>query len=167
MWSFRTIPRISLKLELPRTFFEKFQSHKITNRASILMKIVTMKGLWLFHWRTKFHINILSRLWVIELWNVENRTHTHTHTHTSERQLKIIFLEVLDYSECFDTNISRNEMSTKTLLPQWGRKNINNVKSPIWGESAALGRRTPWANRFFFFKKYESKNLEFFTWRFQ
>ena len=34
------------------------------------------------------------------------QTHTHTHTHTSGRQLKIIFLDVLDYSEYSDTNIS-------------------------------------------------------------
>ena len=32
------------------------------------------------------------------------------------------------------------------------------------GELAVLGRRKPWANRFFFFKKYEKKNLQFFTW---
>ena len=34
------------------------------------------------------------------------------------------------------------------------------------GESAALGWRMPWANRFyffFFFLKYKRKNLEFFT----
>ena len=34
------------------------------------------------------------------------RAHTHTHTHTSGRQLKIKFLDVLDYSEYSDTNIS-------------------------------------------------------------
>ena len=41
-------------------------------------------------------------------WNIENRTHTHirTDTHTSEHQLKISFLDVLDYSEYSDTNIS-------------------------------------------------------------
>ena len=76
------------------------------------MKIVTIKGLWLLHWCTKFHIDISSRLWVIGVWNIENwthkhsRTHAHTHTHTSGRQLKITFLDVLDYSEYSDTNIS-------------------------------------------------------------
>ena len=75
------------------------------------MKIVTIKGLWLLHRCTKFHIDIWSRLWVIELWNVENRTHTHTpHTYVSERQLQIIFLDVLDYSECSDTNISKKKI---------------------------------------------------------
>ena len=69
------------------------------------MKIVTIKGLW-FHWWTKFHIDISSRLWVIGVWNIENRTHTRTHTHTCRRQLKITFLDVLDYSEYSDTNIS-------------------------------------------------------------
>ena len=33
-------------------------------------------------------------------------THTNSYTHTSERQLKIIFLDVLDHSEYSDTNIS-------------------------------------------------------------
>ena len=69
------------------------------------MKIVTIKGLGLLHWCTEFHIDFLSRLWVIEVWNVENRTLTHTHT--SGRQLKIKFLDVLDYFEHFDTNISK------------------------------------------------------------
>ena len=34
-------------------------------------------------------------------------THTHTCTHTSGRQLKVTFLDVLDYSEYSDTNISK------------------------------------------------------------
>ena len=34
-------------------------------------------------------------------------THTHTHTHTSRRQLKITFLDVFDYYEYSDTNISK------------------------------------------------------------
>ena len=80
------------------------------------MKIVTIKVLWLLHLRNKFHINISSRLWVIGVSNVENRTHTHTHTHThtSGRQLKIPFLDVLDYSEYSDTNISKKNFFTKT-----------------------------------------------------
>ena len=83
------------------------------------MKIVTIKGVWLLHWRTNFYIDISSRLWVIGVSNVENRTHTHTrthahtHTHTSERQLKITFLDVLDYSEYSDTNISKKKISRK------------------------------------------------------
>ena len=111
VWSFRTIARISRKLELPRPFFKNSKSHKITNRASIVMKIVTIKGLWLLYWRTKFHIDISSRLWVIGVSNVENRTHTHTrkHAHTSGRQLKITFLDVLDYSEYSDTSISKKK----------------------------------------------------------
>ena len=36
-------------------------------------------------------------------------THAHTHTHTSGRQLKIIFLDVLDYSEYSDTNIRKKK----------------------------------------------------------
>ena len=52
--SFRTIAQILRKLELPRPFFKKLKSHKITNRASIVMKMVTIKGSWLLHWCTKF-----------------------------------------------------------------------------------------------------------------
>ena len=75
------------------------------------MKIVKIKGLWLLHLCTKLHIDISSRLWGIGVWNVKNRTHTHTHT--SGRQLKIIFLEVLDYSEYSDTNIWNKNFSRK------------------------------------------------------
>ena len=116
MCSFRTIARILRKLELPRPFFKNSKFHKITNRTSIIMKIVTIKGLWLLYWRTKFHIDISSHLWVIGISNVENRTHTHTraHAHTSGRQLKITFLEVLDYSEYSDTNITKINFCTKT-----------------------------------------------------
>ena len=45
-----------------------------------------------------------SRLWVIGVLKVENRTRKHTHTHTSGRQPNITFLDILDYSEYFDTN---------------------------------------------------------------
>ena len=38
-----------------------------------------------------------------------------------------------------------------------------NFTLAVRGESVALGRRMPRANRIFF-KKYERKNLEFFTW---
>ena len=60
-----------------------------------------------------FHIDISSRLWVIGVSNIENRTHTHTHTHTSGRQLKMKFLDVLDYSEYSDTNTSNFCFSRK------------------------------------------------------
>ena len=79
--SFRTIARILRKLELPCCFSKNSKFHKITNRASIVMKIVTIKGLWLLHCRTKFHIDIASGLWVIGVSDVENRTHTHTRTY--------------------------------------------------------------------------------------
>ena len=84
--SSRTIARSLRKLELPRPFSKNSKFHKIINRASIVMKIVTIKGLRLLHWRTKFHIDISSRLWVIEVSNVKNRTHTHTRTHTYIRR---------------------------------------------------------------------------------
>ena len=41
--------------------------------------------------------------------------HTRTHTHTSGRQLKIKFLDVLDYSEYSDTNISKFFFHKKTF----------------------------------------------------
>ena len=58
------------------------------------MKIVTIKGLWLLHWCTKFHIDISSRLWVIGVWIIENRTHTHTCKHAHIHIQKMIFLDV-------------------------------------------------------------------------
>ena len=82
--NFRKIRAPSIKIAFfPffKIFSKNLKPHKITNRASIVMKIVTNKGLWLFHWWTKFHIDISSRLWVIAVWNVENRTHTHARTH--------------------------------------------------------------------------------------
>ena len=122
--SFRTIARILRKLELPRS--KNSKSHKITNRASIVMKIVTVKRLWLLHWRTIFHIDISSRLWVIGVLNVAHRTHTHTHTHThtSGWQLKSPFLDVLDYSEYSDTNISKKKFSRKHSFLSEESKNI-------------------------------------------
>ena len=108
------------------------------------MKIVTIKGLWLLHWCTKFHIDIWSRLWVIGVWNIENRTrrrthadtHTRIHIHASRRQLKMKFLDVLDYYEYSDTNIS------KFFFHQWGSK--SGVFSKL--------RPTYWIHHYEFFK---------------
>ena len=71
----------------------------------MVMKILTIKGLWLLPWCFKFYIDIWSCLWVIGSETLKIG-HTRTHTHTSRRQLKITFLDVLDYSEYSDTNIS-------------------------------------------------------------
>ena len=90
------------------------------------MKIITIKGLWLLHWCTKFHIVISSRLWVIRLWNVENQIHTHTHTHTSGLQLRITFLDVLGYSEYSDTNIRKKKNSRQHSLPSEEAKTWKN-----------------------------------------
>ena len=101
-----------MKVRSTTPSFQKiWKSHKIKNRASIVMKIITIKGQCLLHWCTKFHIDIWSRLWVIGLWNVENQIHTHTHT--PGRQLKITFIDVLDYSEYLDTNIRKKKISRK------------------------------------------------------
>ena len=42
-------------------FSKNSKSHKITNWASIVMKIVTIEELWLLHWCIKFHIDISFR----------------------------------------------------------------------------------------------------------
>ena len=54
---------------------------------------------------------------------------SNTHTHTFGRELKITFLDVLDYSEYSDTNIS-NFFSRKQLA-QWGSKKHMNQDSHI------------------------------------
>ena len=59
---------------------KKLKFHKITNLASIIIKIVTTKGLWLLHWCIKFHIDISSHF-CVGFENVKNRTHTHIHTY--------------------------------------------------------------------------------------
>ena len=91
------------------------------------MKIVTIKGLWLLHWCSKFHIDISSRLWVIGVSNIENRTHTHT----SGRQLKIPFLDILNFSEYSDTNISIFFCSRKhSFLSEEGKVRSQLNESP-------------------------------------
>ena len=47
---------------------------------------------------------------------IKSSTYTHTHTHTSRRQLKMIFLDVLDLSEYSDNNIS-NFFSRRHSFP--------------------------------------------------
>ena len=68
------------------------------------MKIVTIEVLWLLHWCTKLHAVSSSRLWVIRLWNFENRTHTHTYTYI-RMPAKNYILDVSDYSEYSNTNV--------------------------------------------------------------
>ena len=46
----------------------------------------------------------------------DTHARTHTHTHTSGRQLKIEFLDVSDYSEYSDTNISNFFFSRNSFL---------------------------------------------------
>ena len=81
------------------------------------MKIVTIEGAWLLHCCTKFQLDISSRLWIIVVWKLKSQAHTHTrtrtHTHTSGCQLKIIFLDVLDYSEYSHTNTAMFLFSRK------------------------------------------------------
>ena len=103
------------------------------------MKIVTIKGLWFLYWRTEFQIYISSRLSVIGVSTLKIghiHTHARTHTHTSGRQLKITFLDVLDYSEYSDTNISKNKISRKhSFLSEEAKRMVNQdshiASSPI------------------------------------
>ena len=62
-------------------------------------------------------------------------THAHTHTHIFGRQLKIIFLDVLDYAEYSDTDImifyNENIASSVRKLKNWKKnfeKRINENK---------------------------------------
>ena len=65
--------------------------------------------------------------------NVENRTHTHTHTHTSGRQLKITFIDVSDYFEYSDTNISEKKISRKhSFLSEEAKININYLYAQVF-----------------------------------
>ena len=48
--------------------------------------------------------------------HTHTRAHAHAHTHASGRQLKITFLDVLDYSEYSGTNISKKILFTKTAF---------------------------------------------------
>ena len=103
VFSFRTIAQFLQKLELLQTFFKKFyKSHKISNRWSIFMKIVKIEGAWLLHWCTKSQSDISRCSWVIVVYwsKVKNRIYTHIN------QLKITFLDVSEYSQYSDSNIS-------------------------------------------------------------
>ena len=50
--------------------------------------------------------------------------HAHTHTHTSGRQLKIMFLDVVDYSEYYDTNISNFVFYENNFLSEEAKLNF-------------------------------------------
>ena len=93
------------------------------------MKIGTTKRACLLHCCNEFQLNISSCLWIIVVWKLESWAHIQTRTHT-RTQLKIIFLDVLDYSEYSDTNISyffhknvassvRKQNTQFSLLPHW------------------------------------------------
>ena len=47
-------------------------------------------------------------------WKLDTRAHTLSHTHTSGHQLKITFLDDLDYSEYSDTDVSEKKNFTET-----------------------------------------------------
>ena len=82
------------------------------------MKIVKIKDMWLLHCCTKFQLDISSPLQVMVVQKVESQVHTYTntYTHTAGRRLKITFLDVLDYSEYSDTNISNFYLTKQSVL---------------------------------------------------
>ena len=110
--SFRTIARILRKLELPRPFFKKFKIPYLESQIGhqLSWKQSRLKCCDCFTSVPNF-ISIAQAV-----YELSNRTHAHTHTHTdtSGLQLKITFLDVLDYSEYSDTNISNKNFLTKT-----------------------------------------------------
>ena len=77
------------------------------------MKIVTIQELWYF---TGVQNVISISQAVYELLGIETLKIAHTHIHTSGRQLKITFLDVLDYSEYSDTNISNSFSRKRSFL---------------------------------------------------
>ena len=71
----------------------------------IVMKIVTIKGLQLLHWCKNFE-SISRAAYELSGFEMLKIGHTPEHKNKSGGQPKIIFLDVLDYSEYSDTNIS-------------------------------------------------------------
>ena len=113
--SFRTIARILRKLELSRPFFKKFKIPYNHKSGTIVMKIVMIACCDCFTSLPKSisqAVYELSGFQALKIGHIHTRTRTHTHT--SGRQLKITFLDVLDYSEYSDTNISKKFFFTKT-----------------------------------------------------
>ena len=108
-----------------RHFSKNSKSHKISDWASVCIKIVTIKGAWLLHCCIKFQYDISSRLWVIVVWKLGSRAYTHTHTHTSGCQLKIIFPDVLDHSE-YLTLISRFSFFHENIAFSVRKQNVKN-----------------------------------------
>ena len=106
------------------------------------MKIVPIKGCdWFSGVRNVISISPA----VYELSGFETLTigHTSTHTHTSGRQLKITFLDVLDYSEYSDTNISKY----LTLISRGSKKWKMYSKSIIKPNATVLGLRIIYEGR--------------------
>ena len=72
---------------------------------------------WLAYQISYWYLNPFMSYRGFKRWKSDTytRTHTHTHTHTSGRQLKITFLDVSDYSEYSDTNISKKKFLSKNV----------------------------------------------------
>ena len=93
-------------------------------------------------------------------WKSDTYTHARTHTHTSGRQLKITFLDVLDYSEYSDTNISKKKSSRKhSFLSEEAKMKsncMNDVPVNIVGWYTYYSAHQNWEKRYFFLnrKKY-------------
>ena len=72
------------------------------------MKIITMKGCDCFT-RVPNFISISEAFYELSGFETLKIRYTRTPTHTSGRQIKIKFLDVLDYSEYSDTNIRKKK----------------------------------------------------------
>ena len=79
----------------------------------------------------------LSGFQTLKIGHTRTHTPTHTNTHTSGRQLKIKFLDVLDYSEYSDTN-SRNFFFHENIASSV-RKQNHLKRKKIWFNCSQSG----------------------------
>ena len=94
---FRPIAQILRKLELPQTFFKKFEiPSNLRLDINLLKNCHDWKGV-----TASLLYQISSGLKIRK-----SRTYACTHIYTSGHQLKIIFLNVLEHSEYSDSKIS-------------------------------------------------------------
>ena len=96
-----------------------FQIFQITNRASFIgMKVVTdLYGCNYFTDVPNF-MSMSKAIYELSGFETLKIGHTRSQTHTSGRQLKMTFLDVLDYSEYSDTNILNCFSQKHSLLTE-------------------------------------------------
>ena len=90
------------------------------------------------------------------------KSDTHAHTHPSGRQLKITFLDVLDYSEYLDTNIRKN-IYDGTLI-----KNLLDLWYLVWSLTSCASKSTSirhWSTLYIIYSVIELKTWRVFSYR--